>query len=634
MAKNVEKRYVQADLEVRSEEGKPTVIEGYAAVFGDETVIGGAFAERVSRNAFEGANMSNTVALFNHDVNQPLARVGHGLDLEIDERGLKYRFELGNQSYAKDLAENIRMGNVSTSSFGFTVKEDSWERRSDGLNLRTIEKIDLLFDVSPTTQGAYPTTEVGLRSMEAALANEAVAELEEEVTRSEEEVVAEAPAAGEEDCGCDNKAIEPVQRAEEAATEEVAEEEEEETEEKAEEGEQEERVEELVDTSILPHPYALDENPEPEARSNNNNSTNMENKEKNAPAYIQGLGDVAEKLQKRYDFGKAIREAAQGKLTGLEAEMNQEARTEFAGSKVNVSGGINVPSSMLFRDAASTAIGVTNSDNGAGAIDSAAFGGQIGKVDSGLIGSFQPADLASQLGVRNLTRATGDIYFQVQTTDPSIATPNEAVAAAASNPGFTARYLSPKRYSAHVQVTEQLLAQSSQDMGAFIAQEIRKAIDAKFSVDVDAAIVAAADDHETLAGTMDAYNATTNNITHLEAELLGRNVDVMNVRAACSPTAYRNARTSSFDTGSGLVFAGSPRDRIAVIGYPAAVNSKVANNGLYLIDITQMVQATWGGMNLIIDPYTDADKGVVRIIANVYRDVVALNHDGFAGFAG
>jgi len=631
MANNVEKRFVQADLEVRSEEGKPTVIEGYAAVFNDETVIGGAFAERVARSAFEGADMSNTVALFNHDMNQPLARVGHGLELEVDERGLKYRFELGKQSYAKDLEENIRMGNVTTSSFGFTVKEDSWERRSDGLNIRTIEQVGLLFDVSPTTQGAYPTTEVGLRSMEAALSNEEVAELEEEVIRSEEEPVAQE----EEDCGCDDNAIEPVQRAEEPAATEDDEEKEEETEEKAEEGEQEERVEELVDTSILPHPYALDENPEPEARSNNNNSNNMENKEKNAPAYIQGLGDVAEKLQKRYDFGKAIREAAQGKLTGLEAEMNQEARTEFAGSKVNVSGGINVPSSMLFRgDEASTAIGVGTFDNGSGAIDSVAYGGQIGKVDSGLVGSFQPADLASQLGVRNLTSATGDIYFQVQTSDPSIATPNEAVAAAASNPGFTARYLSPKRYSAHVQVTEQLLAQSSQDMGAFIAQEIRKAVDAKFSVDVDSAIVAAADDHETTPGTMDAYNETSNNITHLEAELLGRNVDVMNVRAACSPVAYRNARVSSFDAGSGLVFAGSPRDRIAVIGYPAAVNSKVANNGLYLIDVTQMVQATWGGMNLIIDPYTDADKGVVRIIANVYRDVVALNHEGFAGFAG
>lgn len=636
MANNVEKRYVQSNLEVRTEEGKPTVIEGYAAVFGDETVIGGAFAERVARSAFDGANMSNTVALFNHDVNQPLARVGHGLELEVDERGLKYRFELGNQSYAKDLAENIRMGNVGTSSFGFTVKDDSWERRDDGMNLRTIEAVDLLFDVSPTTQGAYPTTEVGLRSMEAAFANEAVAELEEEVIRSEEEV------EEKEDCGCGDKAIEPVQRAEkmeeeeeeemeEKMMEEDEEEKEEEEEERAydeeeeeeEEDEQEERVDQLIDTSILPHPYALDENPEPEARSNNNNSNNMENKEKNAPAYIQGLGDVAEKLQKRYDFGKAIREAAQGRLTGLEAEMNQEARTEFTGSKVNVSGGINVPSAMLFR----AAVGVNDVTN-TGGTDSDAFGGTIGKVDSGLIGSFQPGDLASAMGVRNLTNSSGDIVFQVQTTDPTAATPTEATAAAVANPAFTARTLQPKRYSAHVQVTEQLLAQSSQDMGSFIAQEIRKAVDAKFSEDVRTALFTAAND----INSVDLYVAGSNDVTDLEALLLGANVDLNNVRIAASPQAYRTARTSSLDAGSGLVFAGSPAERTAIIGYPASVNAKVINDGLFMCDVTQMVQASWGGMNLIIDPYTDADKGVVRIIANIYRDIATLNHDAFAGY--
>ncbi len=600
MANNVEKRYVQSDLEVRSEEGKPTVIEGYAAVFGDETVIGGAFAERVARSAFDGANMSNTVALFNHDVNQPLARVGHGLELEVDERGLKYRFELGNQSYAQDLAENIRMGNVGTSSFGFTVKDDSWERRDDGMNLRTIEAVDLLFDVSPTTQGAYPTTEVGLRSMEAAFANEEVAELEEEVIRAEEEDEEKEEKKEDRRPGVDSD-YDGVKDEDEEDEEKKMEDEDEEDEK---EDEQEERVDQLIDNSILPHPYGLEENPEPEARSNNNNSKEMDTKEKNAPAYIQGLGDVAEKLQKRYDFGKAIREAAQGRLTGLEAEMNQEARTEFTGSKVNVSGGINVPSAMLFRDAASTAIGVTTSDNGAGATDSAAYGGTIGKVDSGLIGSFQPGDLASAMGVRNLTNSSGDIVFQVQTTDPTVATPSEAATAAAANPSFTARTLQPKRYSAHVQVTEQLLAQSSQDMGSFIAQEIRKAVDAKFSVDVAAALVSAADD----INTVSAYSANDNNVTHLESLLLGANVDLNNVRIAASPSAYRTARVSSLDAGSGLVFAGSPAERTAIIGYPASVNAKVLNAGLYMCDVTQMVQASWGGMNLIIDPYTDADK--------------------------
>jgi hypothetical protein len=649
MANNVEKRYVHSDLEVRSEEGKPTVIEGYAAVFGDETVIGGQFAERVARTAFDGANMSNTVALFNHDVNQPLARVGHGLELEVDERGLKYRFELGNQSYAKDLEENIRMGNVGTSSFGFTVREDSWERRDDGLNLRTIEEVDLLFDVSPTTQGAYPTTEVGLRSMELALANEEVLRMEEE----------EVEAAAEEDCGCDQKAIEPVQRAmdkeedeEEEGTEEKEEdrrpgvdsdydgvkdedeeeeekkmeEEEEDEEEEEKEDEQEERVDVLVDTSILPHPYALDENPEPEARSNNNNSNNMENKEKNAPAYIQGLGDVAEKLQKRYDFGKAIREAAQGRLTGLEAEMNQEARSEFTSSKVNVSGGINVPSFLT--NGESRAAIATDGTNA----NATAFGGTTGILDAGLVGAFAAGDLATRMGVRNITSATGDVVFQVQTTTPAIGTPQEAAEYTANNPAFAARTLAPKRYSAHVQVTEQLLAQSSQDMGAFVAQEIRKAIDAKFSADVAAKLHAAADTHNAGGTGMEEYNATTYNALNLEEFLLGKDVDLANVRVAASALAYRKERQNSLDAGSGLLFASSPADRKQILGYDAVVSSQITSGELFMADVTQLVQCTWGGVNLIIDPYTDADHGVVRIIANMYKDFSGLNYNGIIGY--
>jgi len=255
--------------------------------------------------------MGNTVALFNHDWNMPLARVDRGLELEVDDKGLKYRFELGNQSYAKDLAENIRMGNVSTSSFGFTIADDTWERRDDGVNLRTINEVETLYDVSPTTQGAYPTTEVALRSMEAFLDEE----VEEELRKLDEE--------------------------EEEKGEEEDEDEKEEKEEEEEE-EQEERVDELIDPAILPHPYSQAYNTEPtEARHNksqNKNST-MEKQNKNsAPALVQGLGDTEARAAKTFSFGKMIKEAAQGKLSGLEAEMNQEARNEFQDAKVNVAG--------------------------------------------------------------------------------------------------------------------------------------------------------------------------------------------------------------------------------------------------------------------------------------------------------
>ena len=46
-------------------------------------------------------------------------------------------------------------------------------------------------------------------------------------------------------------------------------------------------------------------------------------------------------------------------------------------------------------------------------------------------------------------------------------------------------------------------------------------------------------------------------------------------------------------------------------------------------DKNQMVTGQWGGLNVIVDPYTEAARGVVRIIANEYRDVKVLNDTSF-----
>lgn len=632
MAKNVEKRFVDAGFEVRSEEGKPITVSGYAAVFEDETVIGGAFAERVAKGAFDGANMSNTVALFNHDMNQPLARVGHGLELTVDERGLRYSFELGNQSYAKDLAENIRMGNVSTSSFGFTVEDDNWERRDDGMNLRTINKVGLLFDVSPTTQGAYPTTEVGLRSMELALANEEVLEIENEEVREElenheeavEEVVEEVreqmPVEEEEE---EEKDMETEEEVEERPGHYSEEEEEEEEEERSEshscgdcgcEGE-----------------CAKNENPEPEARNSNiSNSNNM--KEKNpAPAIIQGMGDTEGKLKKRYSFGKAIQEAASGQLTGLEAEMSQEARNEYAEAKVNVNnGGFSVPSMML--RATDDPLGVGSTSDG----NLHQFGGTIGTQDNGFVAAFRPNDIATQMGARSVAGVSGNIVFQVQNAEADASKPAEGVAGTLDNPDFTSVTLSPTRYAAYTAVSEQLMAQSADDMGAFIAEDIRKAIDEKFNADVIAAIDAAAD--ASAGGTITADASATNGaaldaLLGLEADLIAADVPLENIRALCGATAYRVARKVSMDVGSGMMIADSPLARRNLLGYDAIVNSSCTAENIYLADASNLAVANWGGLNIMVDPYTFAEKGVIRIITNVYKDVKVLNGAGFVGLS-
>jgi HK97 family phage prohead protease len=648
---NLEKRSLSADFEVRSEKDGNIVVEGYAARFEDETVIGGRFAERIARGAFDKADMSNTVALFNHDWNMPLARVGRGLELDVDDKGLKYRFELGNQSYAKDLAENIRMGNVSTSSFGFTISDDSWERREDGVNLRVINEVETLFDVSPTTQGAYPTTEVGLRSMEAFLDQEVEEELrkleeeEEEkgyMDEEDEEKPEERPGHYEEEEEEEEKKEEEEEKPEERPghyeeeeeeedEDRMEEDEDEEEKEEEEEEEQEERVDQLIDPAILPHPYSQSYNTEPtEARHNksqNKNST-MEKQNKNsAPALVQGLGDTEARASQKFSFGKLVKEAAQGRLTGLEAEMNQEARNEFQDAKVNVAGGVCVPSFITSR--AALAVDGTNAN-------AAAFGGSIGEVDNGVVEAFKPTDIAARMGVRNLGNLTGDVVFQVQGTPAAAGKPQEGAAQAVNNTGFTSVTLSPTRYAAHTQVTDQMLAQSADDMGAFLAKDIRDAVAKKFNADIIAEILGDTTNgvllNQTSAGTLDGYDATTMNPLDLEAALMGRDVPLENVVALSGVNAYRILRALSQDAGSGMLFAGPARERQNVLGYETYVSSQMAGDDFFMFDKEQVVTGTWGGLNLIVDPYSDADHGVTRIIANIYRSVQILNNGGFDGF--
>jgi len=165
-----EVRTFRADMSV-AEEGR--TVTGYAALFNSDSEQMWNFRERIDPAAFDSADMSDVRALFNHDPNMLLARTSSGtLSLEIDNRGLKYSFDLPDTQAGRDLGELLRRGDVSQSSFGFTIAEDEWqERKNDAGEVeettRVIKKVHRLFDVSPVTYPAYPDTSVALRSLEA-----------------------------------------------------------------------------------------------------------------------------------------------------------------------------------------------------------------------------------------------------------------------------------------------------------------------------------------------------------------------------------------------------------------------------------------------------------------------------------
>jgi hypothetical protein len=90
--------------------------------------------------------------------------------LSVDEKGLRYEFSIPETSYGKDLAINMKNGNINQSSFAFTVGSDEWSTDEDGNDIRTITSIEKLYDVSPVTYPAYSQAESDLVVAQRALA--------------------------------------------------------------------------------------------------------------------------------------------------------------------------------------------------------------------------------------------------------------------------------------------------------------------------------------------------------------------------------------------------------------------------------------------------------------------------------
>ena len=171
----MEKETRFSSIETRSDdENKKMIVEGYAIVFDEETLIGDeerGFIEVIDKGALASTNMKDVPFKYNHnDVTLILARTRNGsLSLEVDEKGLKIRAELIDTTSNRDIFKCIEAGLLDKMSFAFTVKSQSWDK-SGKLPKRTITAIDRIFDVSVVDLPAYDQTscQASSRSLELA----------------------------------------------------------------------------------------------------------------------------------------------------------------------------------------------------------------------------------------------------------------------------------------------------------------------------------------------------------------------------------------------------------------------------------------------------------------------------------
>jgi len=157
----MERRFNLRASDIVSEEGR--TIKGYSAVFNAFYEMWDGYKETIAVGAFDECDMTDVVALFNHESEYLLARSKDGqgtLKLAVDEKGLYFEFEAPNTTIGNDVLENVKLQNIRGCSFAFTVAEQMVEDFEDGTCIRTITKIDKLYDVGPVVNTAYEETEI------------------------------------------------------------------------------------------------------------------------------------------------------------------------------------------------------------------------------------------------------------------------------------------------------------------------------------------------------------------------------------------------------------------------------------------------------------------------------------------
>lgn len=155
------------------------IVEGYAIVFNQpsrklfDKASKKVFTETIDPRAVTKLFLDDQdiKMLYNHSNDMLLARSTYGigtLSYEIDDYGVKYRFEMPNTSVGNDVLELIRRGDVWGCSFAFTYAKDGIrDEKKNGQNFRTVIQMASISDFSIVVDPAYLGTYVSTREFSA-----------------------------------------------------------------------------------------------------------------------------------------------------------------------------------------------------------------------------------------------------------------------------------------------------------------------------------------------------------------------------------------------------------------------------------------------------------------------------------
>lgn len=580
------------NIEVRATNSTPVVsqdsrtVEGYAVVFNSQSEDLG-FYETINPTAIteEVLMRSDVFCLFNHDQDKVLARSKYGtgsLQLQLDEQGLKYTFTAPNTDLGDELLEYLRRGDIDSSSFAFTVSTDEgsevWTTGTDGRQYREILKIDELHDVSPVWNPAYTSTTVSQRTLDK------LNQLREMQDEKEKEVQEETVEKTDE-----------VQEDKEVPTQEEVEKKNAETED---EGVQEETVEKS------------DEEVVDEDKDKDNDVEGEDKEEETRSARTHKHININTMKEQRFSLLKAIRNVAENRqLDNVTAAVCNEGMKEMRAAGLNTVGQIYIPT-METRAAVSVA------SEGVDVVATDLYD---------IIEPLRAKNVLVQAGAKFYTGLTNSAQVPVL-TGSNVNWAGETAAATDGNVLFNNVTLTPKRLTAYVDISKMLLAQDSIGVENAIRQDLINAINSKLESTI---LGKGAKSATSPAGIFNGKTPTKvtdfEGLVGLEAKVEEANV-LGGISYIASPSArasFRNMMKGSRGTAQ-LAYTDGTLD-----GTPVYSTSNVEAKTFVVGDFSNLAIGSWGGLDIVVDNYTQAVNGMIRLVVNAYFDAALIRPEAF-----
>jgi HK97 family phage major capsid protein len=336
----------------------------------------------------------------------------------------------------------------------------------------------------------------------------------------------------------------------------------------------------------------------------------------------------------RFSFVKFLREAADGGgLTGLELEMSQEAVREARLSGIALNG-YGIPYLILAaKQRAATGQNVTTAADG---------GNLVQKEPLMYIEALRAKLILAQMGAVYLAGLVGNLPI-AKGSAISASWAGETDEVAATKKSVSKSEMAPKRLAITTAYSRQLLIQTSGDVDTLIMDDMVRA----HSAALEAAAIQGGGSNEPtgILGTSGIGSVvigtnggaiTWAKLVELETKVSGNNADFGVLGYLTNSKVMGALKTIERATGTARFLYENKEAN----GYQVGVTNNVPSNltkgegtalsAMIFGNFSDLIIGQWGGLDIVVDPYTLKKKGEVETTINAFHDIALRRTESFA----